>query len=362
MQGLLRTIHAWAGVTVCLVLAVLGVSGSLLVLKGDYLRLVVPEARQQAALDPASLGAAVEAVERQIPVGELGYIRFADPSLGIHAIGLETGGGAYAAADGAVLDQWSGLERFELWLFDLHHHLLMGDAGEFIAGICALAGVALIVTGIYIWLPAARSFAWRVWPRSGKRRDLLSNHRDLGILFAAPLMVLVLTGAGMIYSSEARVVLNFLANSTGGGPAAPPPRAGEGEIDWAKALTAAQAEFPDAAPRILSWPDNPGDPVSLRMRQPGEWHPNGRTVVYLDPATSGVLEVRDAHALSRGDRMGNAIYPLHAAFVGGRIYDAVSFLTGLALSWLGMLGAWTFITKRARRVAPRRSRAKPESV
>ncbi len=356
MQRALRTIHAWAGVVLCLVLAALGLSGSLLVLKADYLRAVVPEARIEAPLDAASLGAAIDRVEMQVPAEELGYLRFADAHLGIHTIGMESGGGAYAAADGDLVARWTGLERFELWLFDLHHYLLMGDTGKLVAGVSGIAGTLLVLTGLYIWLPAARSFAWRAWPRSGKRRDLLSNHRDLGVLFAAPLLVIVVTGVGMIWSAEARAVLNFVAGSRSiAQPAAP--RAGEGEVDWAKAMAGAEAAFPGAEPRILSWPDSPGDPASLRMRQPGEWHPNGRTVVYIDPATSAVLETRDAHALSRGDRMGNAIYPLHAAFVGGRIYDAITFLTGVALTWLGLLGAWTFLTKKARDQRRTRARA-----
>jgi uncharacterized iron-regulated membrane protein len=59
----------------------------------------------------------------------------------------------------------------------------------------------------------------------------------------------------------------------------------------------------------------------------------------------------DGNKLARGDRVFNALYPLHSSGAGGRLYDLVSFLTGLVLGVLGGLGAWTFVVRQSR---PRR--------
>ncbi len=58
----------------------------------------------------------------------------------------------------------------------------------------------------------------------------------------------------------------------------------------------AQAAFPDALPRRLMLPRRPGAPAVLRLRQSFEWTPNGRTYVYLDPATARVMAVEDPAA------------------------------------------------------------------
>ena len=58
--------------------------------------------------------------------------------------------------------------------------------------------------------------------------------------------------------------------------------------------------------------------AQCRLRQPGEWHPNGRTTATIGPATIGpatsqVVATSDAHALPTGIRAYNAFYPLHAS-------------------------------------------------
>jgi uncharacterized iron-regulated membrane protein len=348
-MGFIRLIHAWAGAVVALVLVVLGLTGSLLVLKEDWIRLTTPQARAEAATTPQALGAAAEALERARP-GEIRTIAFAGPHLGVHKLYFreaETEG--YASADGLVLAEWTGPTRAEAFVFDLHHYLLAGERGMILAGVVALAGAVLAITGLIVWFPAWRSFAWRMWPRSGRRRELLGSHRDLGIVFAAPVFVFCLTGGAIIFHEETRAILQAMFPHEPEEVFAPPP--GAGDVDWPRALAAAQAAFPDAQLRMASFPAQPGDPVSIRMKLPAEWHPNGRTVVKIDPATSSVLEATSAQSLGTAARISNAIYPIHAAFVGGRVYDLVTFLSGLALAAMGGFGLWSFVVKpRKRRV------------
>lgn len=349
-MGALRLIHAWAGAVLALLLVVLGLTGSLLVLKEDWIRLTVPQARAEVAATPQALGAAAEALERARP-GEIRTIAFAGPHLGVHKLYFrkaETEG--YAAADGEVLTEWTGPTRVEAFVFDLHHYLLAGEAGMIVAGVAALAGAVLAVTGLIVWAPAWRSFAGRMWPRSSRRRDLLSAHRDLGIVFAAPVFVFCLTGGAIVFNEQTKALLSAIFPHQPQEVFAPPP--GRGDVDWPKALAAAQAAFPQAQLRMASWPAQPGDPVSIRMKLPAEWHSNGRTVVKIDPASSTVLEATSAQGLGTAARISNALYPIHAAFVGGRLYDLVTFLSGLALAAMGGFGLWSFVIK------PRRKRAR----
>lgn len=341
-MGVLRTIHAWAGAILSLLLIVLGLTGSLLVFENDWIALKHPEARAGFAADPAVLGAAAERLEADHP--DLRTVDFGGPQLGTHKLYLAKKDFGIAAPDGATLDRWTGPARVEAFVFDLHHHLLAGETGEIVGGVAALAAVLLVLTGLVVWVPAWRATRLRIWPRSARRADLVSSHRNLGLTAAVPILIFCLTGAGMVFNDQARALLAPNAPEP-----PPPPVVGTGDIDWPAALAAAQARFPDATLRMAGWPAGPGKPASIRLKQPGEWHPNGRTAVLIDPATSGVVRVTNAQALTRGERALHAIYPVHAGAVGGWLYEWVTVLSGLALAALGFVGTWSFLIKPRRK-------------
>jgi uncharacterized iron-regulated membrane protein len=126
---------------------------------------------------------------------------------------------------------------------------------------------------------------------------------------------------------------------------------GSGSVDWGQALSSAQARFPDAKIRLVIWPQAAGKPVTIRLRQPGEWHSNGRTLIYIDPATSKIKGLVDSNHLGGGERLWNAVWPLHAAKIGsgfsGRIVDIATALTGIGLAALGAYGMWAFLLRKS---------------
>lgn len=345
MMGMIRTVHAWAGAILSLLLIVFGLTGSLLVFENDWIALQHPEARTGFAASPAVLGAAAERLEADHP--DMRTVDFGGPRFGAHKLFLAEQDFGVAVRDGATLDRWTGPARVEAFVFDLHHHLLAGETGEFIGGVAALAAVLLVLTGLVVWTPAWRASRLRIWPRSTRRTDLVSSHRNLGLMAAVPILIFCLTGAGMVFSGQTRALL-----APGAPEPPPPPAVGTGDIDWPAALAAAQARFPDAALRMASWPAAPGKPVVIRLKQPGEWHPNGRTRVLIDPADSRVVQVLDAQALTPGERLIHALYPIHAGAVGGWLYEWVTVLSGLALAALGAVGTWSFLVKPRRKARP----------
>lgn len=335
-MGAIRTLHAWAGTALAVLAVVFGLTGSVLVFEDDWIRATVPAAQAEVDLDPARLGAALNRLELAEP--GLTSVVLPGGAVGVHRLYLADEGFGYADADGAVVDRWQGAARAETWIFDLHHELLAGHTGKLVAGSAGLALVLMILTGLIVWFPAWRASGWRVWPRSSARRELIGSHRNLGLVFALPLLVFSLTGAAIVFHGTTQALL-------GGAPKPPTPAVGSGDIDWARALASAQARFPQATLRMASWPAAPGKPATIRLRQQGEWHPNGRTTVTVDPATSQVVATSDAHALPTGIRAYNAFYPLHASSVGGWLYDGLTVLSGLAMAGLGGVGAWAFLAR-----------------
>ena len=192
----LRLLHRWTGGFVGLVLALLGLSGALLVHKEAFLRATVPHAADAQRQDTATLAAATTRIfaAEDRPRS----IVLATDRLGLHKLSYKSERGAYADQDGNIVQSWtSNWARPEVWLFDFHHHLFNGDAGEIVGGVVGLIGLGFVVTGLILWWPTRRMFRFRLWPKAAKRAAIVHHHRDLGA-WVAPLLILSLTtGAAM---------------------------------------------------------------------------------------------------------------------------------------------------------------------
>jgi uncharacterized iron-regulated membrane protein len=345
IDPLLRTAHNWVGLALSLVLALLALSGSLLVFKTDWLRATQPGAAAAVVVDAATFGRDAEAAERVYGTERLKSVTFAGPEIGLHQVYLADGGGAYLEpGTGRVVSEWAKNERFVDWLFDLHHHLLLGKSGTTLAGWTGFAGLLLTVSGLYLWWPARRLFAPRLTPRSSARGHWVAVHRDMGALTAPVALLLLFSGWPMALPDVAKPAMTAVLGEM---EPRPNPVAGEGDVDWAAAVPAAQARFENAAPRMAVWPAS-GKPASVRLRQPAEWHANGRTQVWIDPADGAVLATWNAQAERRAGRVYNVLWPLHAAKVGGLMWKLLAFAGGLGLAALSLYGAESFRRRLAR--------------
>ncbi|PZQ64122.1 MAG: peptidase [Phenylobacterium zucineum] len=354
---LLDLLHRWSGGVIGLVLAVLGVSGALLVHKPLWVG--VPGALDAPVQDTASLVARAEALMGD-PDGRPRSILFASRDFGLDRLSYQGEAGAYADQSGRIVARWdSQWERPEIWLFDLHHHLFYGDTGETVAGVAALVGVGFVVTGLILWWPLRRSYEFRVWPKAMSRFPILRHHRDWGAMLAPILALSLVTGAIMIFRPVANLVLGpGAATEVTASLKQPAPRAAKlaDAPDWGGMIRTARRLYPDAEVRILSLPRGKSGLVSLRLRQPQEWLPNGRTNLWFAADTGELVQTRDALKLSSRVQAYNAFYPLHAAKVGGLPYRLLMTLSGLALGVFGTLTVWTFWFKR-RKPRPKAARA-----
>lgn len=316
---------------------VLSLTGSLLVFKDDYLRLTMPAAQQAADLSPAALANITAKAEVSFETSELRALVYATPDLGLHKVYLTEGRAAYLNFEGDVIDIWDANGRFEDWLFDLHHRLLAGQTGLWIAGLSGLAAAGLVVGGLIAFWPARRGLKRGLKIKTTSRVQLLSLHRNLGVYAALPILVLGLTGAALSFPATSRALFDHF----GGAQTSPKFDVQPGKVDWLRVLHQVETHYPNAAPRIVIWPRSDG-PAQLRLKTQEEWHPNGRTLVTINPANSEILNTQDANQEGTGRRAFNALYPIHAAHIGGRLYDLVVFLIGLAFFGLGLIGAVSF--------------------
>ena len=339
---LLSFLHRWTGGFLGLLLAILGLSGTILLWEGEWISL--PGSGDPLVENVQTIG---RVAEREAAAGAL-RITFASEEIGLHHVAREGGAGAYVDQAGTTVAAWSSQwERPELWIFDLHHHLFTGHTGELIAGWAGVFGLLFTVTGAILWWRSRRAFRWQLWPKKLQPGPIVSHHRDIGILVAPLLLISFVTGTGMIFDD---VYKKLLAPLGSGVDAGKPPEAApaSGSAPVAQMLAAAKQRYPDAALRRLTLPAKAGQPWSVRMRQPFEWTPNGRTTLYFD-ASGRLLCADDPVDDGRTAAVMETFYPIHSAKVGGIAWKVVMTLSGLGLTLLGALATWSFWFRKAKK-------------
>lgn len=342
---LLSAIHRWAGGFIGLLLALLGFTGAILVWEGEWVAL--PGASDEIVEDVATMAAITQAASAG---GQLSRVTFASHEIGLHQLVYADGSGAYVRQNGLVADRWtSQWERPELWLFDLHHHLFAGETGETITGVAGLAGLLFAATGAILWWRSRRAFKLRMLPARLAPGAIVSHHRDLGLVTMPLLLVSMLTGVLMLFAPLRTMLLGVEHR--------PKHIVELGEDrSAARVLGLAKSRFPDAEVRRVTLPARAEDPIVVRLRQPFEWTPNGRTQISV--AADGQATIQDAAAANRTAWLSEKVYPLHSAKVGGFAWKVALTVSGVALGLLGSLATWSFWVRRAHKRSSRRGRVR----
>lgn len=365
-------LHRYAGLGAGLLVAVLGVTGSVLVYGAEIDRALNPDL---LSVRPAG--------ERIGPGGALAAFREADtgvrPDLlrmpreptdpyvfhGPDRGGTDGGGRRAVYVDpyrGEVLGSRQEHAGLVGVLFRLHANLMAGMAGRQAVGWSGVVLLLLCVTGVVVWWPRLgrlRRFLEALgvrWRASGRRTNY-DLHRAGGAWTLPYLALLALTGSGLVFYGTAGDLLNA---ATGSEPMPPAPASAVAAADttdtpvdrqpdaldraWREARTA----LPDARFSFVYLPTAPDGALGFRGRDPSELHPNGRSFVWLDRWTGKLIRVDDAASADVGPKLLHAAYPLHiGAFDLGpidarwvRLLWALLGLVPAALLMTGFLVWW----------------------
>jgi uncharacterized iron-regulated membrane protein/Fe2+ transport system protein FeoA len=365
--GTLRVLHRWLGLLLAAIILAVAASGGVLLLREPYYRARYPALRAPiTATQVAGRADVVNAIESRWRSEGVRLIKF--PRAGMNAFHVWLGDGSEAfvnAQDGTVIDRWHWYNRLPAFLFELHAHLLGERAGSVVNGIAALFVVFMAMTGAILWWPARRgAFRLRAAvPRRMTSGEMLRSHAAIGVLTALPIVVFAATGAVIVFYEPVSHVMSGLLDSV---PAEQPdaivtPR-DQSIQSWNTILETVDATFADGA-TVFYYPGTANNArLMFRKRVPGEWHPNGRTYVLIDPYTASVVQAIDARVQGAGTRLMHAMYPVHAATVGGPVMVAVAAIAAAALSWLAIGGAWSYLARRARVRASTASTAIPRAI
>jgi uncharacterized iron-regulated membrane protein len=348
--ALLRALHRWLGLALAVIVFSVAVSGALLLFRDPYYRAVYPALGAPMTAMSDTRADVLRTIESRWRDEGVRVVKFPRPGTNVFHVWLGDGTEAFVhPRDGAVIDRWRWHSRLPAFLFELHAHLLGDRAATVVNGIAALLVAFMALTGVVFWWPARRgAFRLRAAvPRRTTPGDLLRSHAAVGALAVLPVLLFAVTGAAIVFYDPAAAAMGRLFDRR---PAEEPtarvaPRDAPSQ-PWEAVLATLDATFPEGE-TVFYYPGSPADArLQFRKRLPGEWHPNGRSYVLIDPYEGAVVQAIDARAQGAGTRLMHAVYPLHAAKVGGVPMVALGAFAAVALAWLGAGGAWSYAGRR----------------
>jgi uncharacterized iron-regulated membrane protein len=351
MRQALKTLHLWLGLSLGVLLSLVTLAGGVLLFEQPLLTSVHPELAGREVPDVAALGRSLDRILASDEGRSLRSITLPDHELTAFEGGAKNGDRLYFdPADGRLLLTRVAKRDPLLILLDWHTHLLGGSTGETVLGIVAFSGLFMLCSGLWLYWPGRRRALTHLRPHT--RPPILrwaSWHRMVGVVAFPLLLVTIGTGTTMAYRGAVRTGLTQLFHEP---LPSRPPKTGSATatVSWPALLLAAQAAAPDAAITRISLPVRPGNALSMRLRRPGEWNPNGRSTLWLDPYTVQVLGGEDATRLGRGGRLANALFPIHSGAVGGGVWRTL-LAVGAALPSVMLVTGLLFWRARRRRPA-----------
>jgi iron complex outermembrane receptor protein len=352
----LRHVHLWLGLSLGLVFALLGLTGSALVFYVEIDKALHPAiARTEAASAPSWTSsawdralAAGRARWKDAPgkwsfeaTGEDGMIpaRFypASRHAGHHAPRWMV----WFSADGSRVvraEPWGSY--LMTWLYDLHMDLLAGEPGRQVVGWSGYAVLALLATGLAAWWPRG---TWRkavAFKRgAGPQRRLRDLHKLTGLWSVVLLIVLSATGA-LLALPEIRTALFAAAIAVPDDVPSPRSAASSGrQIAPSEALLAAHRILPEGRLAFVDVPPAGAEPYRIRVQVPGDPHRRfPGSYVFVDQHDARILAVHD---IRRGNAATTAIgwiRVLHDGSVGGLPTRVLAVILGLCPAGLLVTG------------------------
>lgn len=353
-------VHLWLGLTLGVVGALLGLSGSLLVcdtaidtwlhparhtISGTRAALPMPEYARQAEV---AVGSGARATGVRMPDLDPGpvvvFVRAPRDRSGFVRVYLDP-------PDARVLDVGAGTD-FVGWLHGFHGALALRDySGREMVGAAGIAVLASTLSGLWLWWPRGR---WRSAVFGFRRGFPLSRnlHYTAGFWGVVLLALLSFTGIVLAFPDAARAVVGTFAEVSR------PPRAVQASgqpgsrLAPEAAVRIAQDSMPSATPIGLGFPQGPAGVYRVNLREHGDTTSRSGTVVMVDPVTGAILHRSERATRAAGDTVLLWQRLLHEGGWLGPLGAAVTFVGGLLPLLLLVTGALMWLRGRRRRAMP----------
>jgi uncharacterized iron-regulated membrane protein len=352
-------VHSWLGLSFCLLLSVILLSGTLSVFRDEIDWLIYPQVRVSPALQRAGLDQVLATVRSAHPdMGLLGHLpaQGAGPRTALNIIGVSPQDGVrriWVDPYRGVVQGTTPFMTVGYFIGQFHSFLLVPTWGYVIVTSFSFFMLASLVTGLLTYRKFWRGF-FRV-PRRRNLRTLMGDlHRLGGVWSIAFLAIMIVTGTFYFWIRVGEPLLGFpklihehthpsIAEEALDrmGPTAP----GTQSLD--RLAQVVRAEFPGFEIRHVELPRLHGAPVTFGGNT-GEFFGPNLSEVFVDPYGGKILGAdlsRDGFSSSFVRVLADA---LHFGDFAGLVSKAFWFLFGLVTTGLAISGVIVFWKRSAR--------------
>lgn len=358
LRSLLRTLHLFLGLTAGALVAFIGLTGTTLAFRAEVDRALHPRLFYGGSAGTAiGVERVLAAVERGHPGAVVTMVAWPRAPREAFVVDLADGREVFVdAAEGRLLGERVANEAPMERLLALHRTLLAGEAGRTVVGVASLVLLVILLSGWVIWWPRrVRQLPARLAIRRGQ--VAFGLHGALGVFATVTLVLAVLSGTAFTFKRWSIPLLAAMTGSpviTNSSPVvAEAP--GATRLGPERAVAAAQARYPEGRLMALRLPRKPQEAYKVDLRQPGDPHPYGRSLVWVDPYAGTVLRALDPASAPAGWRLYYVFaYPVHTGEWLGLPGRWLMLASGLSPAVLLGTGWWLWRRKRRR---PRREAA-----
>jgi uncharacterized iron-regulated membrane protein len=368
-RRVVRQLHLWIGLTLCLPLVVLGLTGSILVFREGLARLLDPPPRLTCATGKAlSTAEIIASVQGRIGKQFKPYLYEAPAVPGqpatLRLIALEGGPGAPIGVRVLLVDPVS--LDFVRWHYrpfpgflhvvvQLHGDLLMGPRGRVYVGWLGIAALTLGLSGLILWWPRGNRWRSAFLVKRGARG--LRLHRDLhgvvGIWTFALFVVVSFSGLYFAFPQVGAGLRKLLPSHETSNSIAPVPRReGAQRIDADRAVAAALSAVPGARLRSVAFPLSAGQPYRINLAHPGDARSAPETIAVVNPWSAELIELINPRRSAPAQTVLAWQETLHFGGGLGWVWRILVCLSGLLPAIFAFTGTSMWLIKRnARRRA-----------
>ena len=371
-RRLIQQLHLWVGLLLCVPLAVLGLSGSLLVYE-DWSRIFDPH--REAAVGPTkSVGEIVAAARAASPDGYAptfyrapeGPGDFASVRLVARPRRQEQGQPAPPSQGGGTplrvdvdpvsLQVWINLPSSCAigFVHTLHANFFLADRR--VVGWFGVAMVVLGLSGLVNWWPPRRRWRDGFVVRRGARGTVYRQlHGAAGIWAYAVFIVVSLSGVYLAFPQTLREAVNTLipARDLRAASAAVKVErvAGAVAMPVDEAIALARQNMLEARVDFVGLPTRPDQPYRITLLRPGQGHGEPAVTVFVDPWTRQIVKTLDPREYSTGETLIAWQHLLHSGEGAGPIWRLLVFVVGFLALLFAFTGVCMWWLKRTRRLA-----------
>jgi uncharacterized iron-regulated membrane protein len=259
-----------------------------------------------------------------------------------------------------------GLSTLRSWHRWLGQEGESRDFGKSITGVCNMAFLFIVVSGLYLWMPrkwslnTVKAVALFKSGLAGKARDF-NWHNVIGVWSMIPLFFIVFSGAVISYPWVSDLVYTAFGEEApvrrapggpGGAPGAGGAPRGEREertppavddLNFAAYIARATEAAPGWRAIRINMPRSAGEPVSLAIDKGSGRQPHLQSTLTVDQETAEVLGVETFSDQTPGAQARRLLRFAHTGEVGGVFGQTLAGLvsagaivlayTGIALAW-----------------------------